>query len=105
MRQKHSMANLSINYDDTDKIEFTFSPDSTLSENINLLKSIMIIAGNISLKVIELDSKSEHETESIVTNECLAYIKLSEFYKINKKILDLPVPAVHPLVSFDKFKK
>lgn len=105
MRLKYNMANLSINYDDTDKLDFTFSPDSTASENINLLKSIMKIAGNIALKIIEIDSSSEDETDSIVVNECLGYLKLSEFYKINKKLLDLPVPAVHPLLSFDKFKK
>lgn len=99
------MANLSINYDDSEKLECVFSPDSTLSENINLLKSIMKIAGNVSLKIVELDAKSGDEVDDIVVNECLGYLKLSAFYKVNKKVLDLPVPAVHPLLSFDKFKK
>lgn len=99
------MANLSIEYGDKDILKCTFSEDSTLLENLNLLNNIMQLAGQVSLKIIELDNNAESDMDAIITAQCLSYLKLSEFYKVNKKILELPVPCVSPLLSFDRFKK
>jgi hypothetical protein len=98
------MAKLLIDYDKNSKLECTFQ-DNSLQDDIILLESILKIADNISLEILKQDKSLGEDIDKTMVNICNTFLKASQVYEANKKILNSPSPAVHPLLSFIKFRK
>lgn len=98
------MAKLLIEYDSNEKLEMKFE-EAELADNIKLLQSLFKIADHIALEILSKDEKLGDSIDETVVGLCVSFLKSSERYEATKKTLNVPSPAVHPLVSFRSFKK
>jgi hypothetical protein len=98
------MAKLLIEYDETGKIDFTFE-DNNEQTDLVLIKKLFTIAEALYMELVTKNPDIEKTIDEILVVICNAYLKSSAVYEVNKKVLNQPVPAVHPLVAFKGFKR
>lgn len=98
------MAKLSVEYDSDGKLETSYE-DNSLLDDIKLLQSVLLLAQSVSLEILKKNNTLTEEVDNTIVNICVSFLKTSKIYEANKEVLNSPSPAVHPLLSFAKFRK
>lgn len=98
------MAKLSIEYDKDGKLNFKFE-ENDIDSDMKLIQNLFKIADSIAIEVVAKDDKLGDKIDEAIVNLCAAFLASSERYEANKKVISAPIPAIHPLLSFGRFKK
>lgn len=98
------MAKLTITYDEKGKTDFNFE-DNNEDTDLSLIKHLFTIAEALSIEIISKKPELETNIDEMIVSLCNTYLSISETYKVNKKVLKAPIPAIHPLIAFKGFKR